>query len=198
MKQVPRRSETDGTSCGRLSLDFASGVRGLGADGAPSKEDLGRWLHRASLAERLPGVGAYQLQQAVALAAAIEACAQATIKGTGLPPADVARINQWAAVPVFPELDPAGGVKWRVHRSVEGAFARIARDAVDLLGGDAAPRIRQCAGEGCETLFVDRSPSGMGRWCSMSRCGNRAKVRRYRRRQRGSSGPRSSNPSGRG
>jgi predicted RNA-binding Zn ribbon-like protein len=199
VEQVPRRSETESTSRGRLCLDFASAVRGLGdADGAPSKEDLGRWLHQAGLTERLPGVGTYQMQQALALAAAIEACARATIEGAGLPPADVARINPWAAVQVFPELDPAGGVTWRAHRSVEGALARIARDAVELIGGDAAPRIRRCAGEGCTTLFVDRSPSGIGRWCSMTRCGNRAKVGRYRRRQQASSGSRPSTHSARG
>jgi predicted RNA-binding Zn ribbon-like protein len=57
----------------------------------------------------------------------------------------------------------------------------IARSAADLLTSDALTRVRQCSGENCSWLFVDNSRNGMRRWCDMKACGNRAKVRRFRR-----------------
>jgi len=52
-----------------------------------------------------------------------------------------------------------------------------------LLGGDSA-RIRRCASDDCGWFFVDRSRAGTRRWCRMDGCGARAKMRRYRARQR--------------
>jgi hypothetical protein len=65
-------------------------------------------------------------------------------------------------------------------RRVEGAFGRIARDAVDLLGGEERPMIKVCARLGCGALFVDRTRTRSRRWCSMATCGNRVKVATYR------------------
>jgi predicted RNA-binding Zn ribbon-like protein len=39
--------------------------------------------------------------------------------------------------------------------------------------------IEQCEGDVCGWLFLDRSPAGRRRWCSMRDCGNRAKARRH-------------------
>jgi hypothetical protein len=44
--------------------------------------------------------------------------------------------------------------------------------------------LKACASESCRSVFYDRSKNHSGRWCSMSRCGNRAKVRAWRERQR--------------
>jgi predicted RNA-binding Zn ribbon-like protein len=43
-------------------------------------------------------------------------------------------------------------------------------------------RFRVCGDPGCGTVFYDRSRNRSGRWCSMATCGNRAKVRAFRRR----------------
>ncbi len=60
----------------------------------------------------------------------------------------------------------------------------VARSAVELLTSAALiGRLRVCAGEGCAWLFLDFSPKQNRRWCDMSVCGNRAKLRRYRGRQ---------------
>jgi predicted RNA-binding Zn ribbon-like protein len=93
-------------------------------------------------------------------------------------------LNRWAAVPPpAPQLG-AEGVTWS-GAGASALLAAIARDGVELLGGPLASRIRQCEGEGCAMLFVDGSRSGERRWCSMARCGNRAKVAAFRRRQQG-------------
>ena len=43
-------------------------------------------------------------------------------------------------------------------------------------------RFRECSDPSCRSVFWDRSKNRSGRWCSMSSCGNRAKVRAYRER----------------
>ena len=65
-----------------------------------------------------------------------------------------------------------------------GALGRLVAVAflADLDGSWG--HLKACAGEECRSVFYDRSKNHSGRWCSMSRCGNRAKVRAWRERQR--------------
>jgi predicted RNA-binding Zn ribbon-like protein len=65
---------------------------------------------------------------------------------------------------------------------LERVAQEITRSAADLLTSEALTRVRQCSGETCSWLFVDTSRNGMRRWCDMKACGNRAKVRRFRRK----------------
>jgi len=54
---------------------------------------------------------------------------------------------------------------------------------LDLL--DRLPdRIRQCQHPDCVLWYLDTSPSGRRRWCSMSICGNRSKARRHYNRSK--------------
>jgi predicted RNA-binding Zn ribbon-like protein len=54
--------------------------------------------------------------------------------------------------------------------------------AADLLTSGQLVHVRSCADARCRWLFLDSSPTGRRRWCSMKECGNRAKVRRHYRR----------------
>ena len=54
----------------------------------------------------------------------------------------------------------------------------VIRSAADLLASDEAARIRECGGEDCGWMYVDRSRNGLRRWCQMETCGNREKQRR--------------------
>jgi hypothetical protein len=65
-------------------------------------------------------------------------------------------------------LDPdTGTVLFEAPRKVEGAFGRIALDAVDFLGGEDRSSVKACARPGCGALFVDRTRTGSRRWCSI-------------------------------
>ena len=98
-------------------------------------------------------------------------------------PADIAAVNEAAArPPLVRALLPEGGTTV-VAPTVAAALATLARDAVDLFGGPLAGRIRMCAADDCGLLFVDTSRPGRRRWCSMERCGNRAKIRTHRARR---------------
>ncbi|MET7981172.1 MULTISPECIES: CGNR zinc finger domain-containing protein [unclassified Streptomyces] len=59
------------------------------------------------------------------------------------------------------------------------AFRVAAAIAESLIEG-TWPRLKACEAPTCHWAYYDRSPAGRGRWCSMSVCGARAKMRRYR------------------
>lgn len=56
--------------------------------------------------------------------------------------------------------------------------------AFELLRREDPGRLRQCRGEGCGWLFLDRSRSGTRLWCSPADCGNRTRARRHYQRHR--------------
>ncbi len=45
-------------------------------------------------------------------------------------------------------------------------------------------RVKACQAEDCHRAFYDYSRNRSARWCDMAACGNRAKVRSYRARER--------------
>ncbi|WP_307835196.1 CGNR zinc finger domain-containing protein [Streptomyces adelaidensis] len=114
------------------------------------------------------------------------------VLGRGLPelgiaPADAADldvVNEAAArPPLAPALSADGSRSWAPGPATGAQLAStVARDAVDLLTGPYAERVRMCAGERCHLVYVDTSRPGRRRWCSMEHCGNRHKVRAHRAR----------------
>jgi predicted RNA-binding Zn ribbon-like protein len=76
-----------------------------------------------------------------------------------------------------PTLEPKG-------HGVAAAFGAVVAIAfVSAFDGSFA-HLKLCADETCRAVFYDRSKNHSGRWCSMSTCGNRNKVRAWRERQR--------------
>ena len=63
--------------------------------------------------------------------------------------------------------------------SLGGTLAPVIWSAADLLTHAGERRIRRCANDKCQWVFVDRSKGGTRRWCDMSSCGNRAKSHRH-------------------
>ncbi|HLV25853.1 MAG TPA: CGNR zinc finger domain-containing protein [Gemmatimonadales bacterium] len=61
----------------------------------------------------------------------------------------------------------------------------IVESAADSLAAAEFYRVRQCAGEGCERVFLDETRNGTRKWCVMEACGNREKARRFRERSAG-------------
>ena len=59
----------------------------------------------------------------------------------------------------------------------------ILKDIAEFLASDETDKVRLCAAEDCELYFINNSRNGRRRWCSMSTCGNRAKVNAYLKRQ---------------
>jgi predicted RNA-binding Zn ribbon-like protein len=82
-------------------------------------------------------------------------------------------------------LRPARVPRWEIPAAagLELPLLVVARAAGELLTSENVVFVKACPGHGCGWLFLDRT--GRRRWCSMSACGNRAKVAAYARRQRG-------------
>ena len=146
-------------------------------------EDLGRWLVSAGLAAVAPKPTAKDLATARLLREAIYVLA-----GTrAVSKAEAARntLNQIAAgVAAVPRLQNNGTV--HLEGSAHALLVTLARDAVQLFGSEGVTRLRQCQSPTCTLYFVDTSRRGDRRWCSMSACGNKAKVDEFRRRKRAS------------
>jgi predicted RNA-binding Zn ribbon-like protein len=144
-------------------------------------QDLDRWLVSAGLATSPPGASAADLDIGRALREAIYTLAC----GLAEQPLDAAprdTLNRIAASPAAAAVLGADGhAHWQ--GSAASLLASLAREAVHLFGGADAAQVRQCQSPSCTLFFVDTSRSGDRRWCSMSACGNKAKVAEFRRRK---------------
>jgi predicted RNA-binding Zn ribbon-like protein len=99
----------------------------------------------------------------------------------GVEPTDdaVSTMNAFAErPPLVPRLEQ-GRIAF-ADAAASAALSTLARDAIDLFASPLRDRIRICAADDCGLLLVDTSRPGSRRWCSMERCGTRAKVRRHR------------------
>jgi predicted RNA-binding Zn ribbon-like protein len=63
-----------------------------------------------------------------------------------------------------------------------GVYDRVALGLFDLMQRTDLARLREC--KRCTHLFLDHGRGRGRRWCSMTRCGNRAKAESFRARQR--------------
>jgi predicted RNA-binding Zn ribbon-like protein len=171
----------------RPCLDFAATLMFRDTDeprellSTPAR--LTAWALGSGLVSRPPSYAATTLGEAVELREAIYRTAVARISGRRLTPDDVAVLNHHAAAPPTTVALSANGGTSR-SGSMRAVLATVARDAVELLGGPDADRLRQCGRDGCTRMFVDRSHGHNRTWCGMRECGNRVNAAAYRRRNR--------------
>jgi predicted RNA-binding Zn ribbon-like protein len=172
---------------GSVAIDFAyTGALGDNPswERLTKPEDLAAWLEG-----RFAGVDGTvderDLRDAHALRGAIAACTIAASRNGSLPAIEVDVVNLFAATPDIPPA-LAGGSRQagRSTARARQALSAMAREAVDLFGEATTDRIRACSADDCGLVFYDDSRSNNRRWCSMQRCGNRAKVRAHRAKTR--------------
>jgi predicted RNA-binding Zn ribbon-like protein len=146
--------------------------------------DLAGWAQRSRLTPTpVLEISEAEVTEARRLRDALLRVVVAHTRGEPYPPGDVAVLNEAASRPALvPVLTPAGERQWAAAGSGTQLLATVACDAVELLSGPYAHRIRSCAAEDCHLIYVDTSRPGSRRWCSMEHCGNRHKVRAMRAR----------------
>lgn len=187
---------------GRLSLSFAGTVADRGSamtERLSTPALLGAWLRHAGLAaeQREPTHALYR--RALRLREAIARAVSALVDG-GRPTAqDVATINdaarRWSP---RPSLDAQTLTLASAHReTIETGLGKLAVDAIELLADpQERARLRRCGVDSCGAIFLTPAGHRERRWCSMARCGNRAKVAAFRTRAKSGgesfAGPRSS------
>jgi predicted RNA-binding Zn ribbon-like protein len=183
---LPRTADGDAFRfrAGRVSLDLCSTV--LWRHVQPTEQlrspaDLARWRSEAGLGQSRHPLTEADLAEARSLREGIYRLVTARIRGARLPARDVAAVNAAARRPCrTPRLSAEGGLRWDDREPLTAALSAVARDAIELIGGPQADRLRECAAPDCAFLFVDTSRSGARRWCAASRCGNREHVRKHR------------------
>jgi predicted RNA-binding Zn ribbon-like protein len=177
---------------GRPAIDFVNTHRERwwrNVETLVTTQDLSLWLQQAKLLDAPAAVTVAQLHGARRLRVAINAGIGASIDH-GAPPVNViTEINQWLPHATAPPRLSAPHGRVVLDSSppadpVQHALAQIALDASVLLGTDQRDRLRVCASETCSARFYDASRAANRRWCSMSGCGNTAKARRHRARNR--------------
>lgn len=67
-------------------------------------------------------------------------------------------------------------------RGVDGALGAILARVADAMREGTWARLKICPAEDCQWAFYDTSRNRSAVWCDMKVCGNRNKVRQYRRR----------------
>ena len=73
-----------------------------------------------------------------------------------------------------------------VRTGIEGAIGRLLAIMFRAQANGTWERLKACQlHDTCEWAFYDWSKNRSGSWCDMAVCGNRAKARAYRERQRG-------------
>jgi predicted RNA-binding Zn ribbon-like protein len=172
---------------GAVSLDFAySGAMGDNPawETLHAPSDLAGWLE-GRFAGVQTDVAHRDLADALALRASIASMAMAASRDEPPAATDVDVINLFAATPDIPP-SLAGGSRQagRTRARAGQALSAMAREAVELFAPERQERIRLCAADDCGLVFYDESRSNNRRWCSMKRCGNRAKVRTHRANSR--------------
>ncbi|MFF0018895.1 CGNR zinc finger domain-containing protein [Streptomyces sp. NPDC005374] len=180
---------------GRACLDFTNTLRHRWRT-APEEtlrntDDLALWLQQAGLLTPGPpnSVAAAVLASGRRLREVVDRAVLAAADGRLPASGDITLLNRAAAEVPRPalqiaiadgRLEPIGGTSTAVDASA--ALALIAQDTVDLLLSAEIRRVRVCGADHCALRFLDRSPAHNRRWCSMSRCGNRTKVRLHQAR----------------
>lgn len=174
---------------GSLPLDLGVTLRRRASEGVEllrSPADAARWLQAAGLTPEGLHVKDEQLDVLRELREAIYRIGAAAVRDASPDPGDVRTVNLAARrADAVPQLTTSWSLQTARAHAFDVAMAAIARDAIALFADDARRALlRTCEQDDCRGLFLDRSRGERRRWCSMSRCGNRAKVAAFRKRQK--------------
>ena len=186
-------------SGGRSSLDFANTLSRTSGDHLPSYAALVSFARQAGQldeptagrlledANRELGVAAAVLARALALRGAIFRLFVTSVRDEAPPPEALEGLNRELGLALArARVAPAGDGfvwSWREGAELDRPLWPIARDAAALLTDpEALARVRMCAADDCDWLFLDLTRNRSRQWCDMKICGNREKLRRFRKK----------------
>lgn len=174
---------------GGLALNYVATVRHRGStprDLLFSPEALIKWFSLAGFPVSVPSVSFEDYHEALLLREAIYEIFRSCIENKPPNPVDVDCINSHSSHShTSPRINGSTfAVEWLCADPVRACLSEIARDAIMILADSDRGRLKMCDNSTCRMLFLDNSPSNRRRWCAMTICGNRDKVRAHRRRKK--------------
>lgn len=197
-------SGTYEATAGRLCLDFANTLSNRIGDDPhewlASYADLTEWGQLTGIlsdeaaddlrreAAGRPEQASKVLGEAIVLREAIYRIFHAVAAGTTADSSDVEHLNTALseAMPHLRVANEAGSFDWEwtaTDKALDQVIWPVTRSAAELLTSKELGRVGECKGDDCGWLFMDMSRNHSRRWCDMGDCGNRAKARRFYRRQ---------------
>jgi predicted RNA-binding Zn ribbon-like protein len=174
---------------GRVALSLVGTVgdrNSVPTERVGTPRELAAWFLAAGLVGERVSPSPSQLRRALALREAIARAVRALVAGDVPREPDIELINgvarRWAPRLA---LDPRTlTVAPSTRNPVDSALGRIAVDAIELLADPKErSRLRACGLDSCGAIFLTPAGRRERRWCSMERCGNRAKVTSFRTRR---------------
>ena len=185
---------------GALCLDFVNTVGGIRTgvhdDKLETYQDLLEWAvlgnaitrsHADSLAliaRRRPEMAVKTLGDAKGLREALHAVFSAELKqrAPGRQVLDYVnqRIGQGLSHLRVRRGAGAYAWSWEPPEMLDAPLWPVVHDAGEFLVAGSFDRLQECASDTCGWFFLDQTKNRSRRWCAMSGCGNRHKVRRYR------------------
>jgi predicted RNA-binding Zn ribbon-like protein len=161
-------------------LDEVDGEKLLAPD------DLRAWLAEHELLPSGTSVDDDDLARALTVREALRALLLAN-NGAELDREAVATLNRAADEShLRVSFAPGGDTAELVpdEADVPGALSRILAVVYTAMADESWHRLKACRLDDCQWAFYDQSKNRSRTWCSMKVCGNRAKARAYRERQR--------------
>lgn len=186
---------------GAPCLDFVNTASGRSA--GPLRERLNGYDDLVTIAERVGVLEGSEGARLRGAAASSPAAAEAVLEraralreaiyrlfaGEGASERDLALLAEEAGEGLAARrLVPADGgyaFAWPRTEELARPLWPLAASAAELLTSGEQERVKECAADNCNWLFLDESRNRSRRWCDMAVCGNRAKARRFSARQRG-------------
>lgn len=187
---------------GQMCLDFVNtvgGMRGgLAQELLTSYADLVTWSRQARLvteeAARLLQAeqgaaeeAAAVLERAYMLREALYRIFTALVNGAAPAKDDLDALNLeleqgMAGARLIATADGFAWAWGSNEQALDQMLGPLARSAATLLTSEERKRLRQCASPTCGWLFLDSTKNHRRQWCSMTGCGNKARVQRHRQR----------------
>jgi predicted RNA-binding Zn ribbon-like protein len=154
-------------------------------DDLPDPEVLGRWLAHYELMGADEPVSDADYRQALAVREALRAVLIEK-NGGSADRAAVETLNSAAkSAELLVRFGSDGDARLvPVRRGVDGALGRLLAIVERAQADGTWERFKGCPDHSCGWVFYDWSKNRSATWCSMEVCGNRAKARTYRERQR--------------
>jgi predicted RNA-binding Zn ribbon-like protein len=171
------------------TVDVETGVDKL----APGPVALTGWLTTVGLLAATPPAAATRADHrlAIDLRTGLRSLALANNGGAPDEAAMVPMRSALERLPLVAEVPLDGvvlsGLRPYRRTPVRAALSLVVAGYARAVGTGEWPRIRRCPAEDCAWVFWDSSAKGARRWCTMSVCGNRAKVRAFAQRRAGES-----------
>jgi predicted RNA-binding Zn ribbon-like protein len=179
-----------------LVIDFVNTFdRESGVDQLSTPVALAQWLVARGLLDAVSALNARELAGALSLREALRGAmlAHNGAPADGLDDARLEAVARGGKLEV--QFTSAEEVRLVPREAgIAGALAALLIPVAHAIGDGSWSRAKACRAEDCQWAFYDRSRNRSGTWCEMAVCGNRTKVRAYRRRSSGAA--RGADPSG--